>query len=110
MESGKYELFKVTELSEAQQKEADEMSLFVDFADDAAKDKFVKGMFSYESLWHTENANNNNPEYILSRQYVSDSWDYQDMTRYTLMRPNQLEDGLLLLRHRTWLTLTGQAW
>ena len=90
MESGKYELFKVTELSEAQQKEADEMSLFVDFADDAAKDKFVKGMFSYESLWHTENANNNNPEYILSRQYVSDSWDYQDMTRYTLMRPNQL--------------------
>lgn len=90
MNSGKYELFEVTSLSEGQQKEADEMSLFVDFENDAEKEKFVKGMFNYEALWHTENANNDNPEYILCRQYLSDSWDYQDMVRYTSMRPNQL--------------------
>lgn len=90
MDEGNYELFKVTSLTEGQQKEADEMSLFVDFASEAEKDKFVKGMFSYESLWHTANANNDNPEYILCRQYMADSWDYQDMVRYTSMRDNQL--------------------
>ena len=47
-------------------------------------------MFNYEALWHTENANPDNPEYIMTRQYAASSWDYQDMTRYTSMRPNQL--------------------
>ncbi len=90
MDSGKYKLFTVTSLTEGQQKEADEMSLFVDFASEAEKDKFVKGMFNYESLWHTANANNDNPEYILCRQYKADNWDYMDMVRYTSMRNNQL--------------------
>ena len=47
-------------------------------------------MFSYESLWHTENGNPDNPEYVMTRQYTASSWDYQDMTRYTSIRPNQL--------------------
>ena len=31
-----------------------------------------------------------NPEYVMTRQYTASSWDYQDMTRYTSIRPNQL--------------------
>lgn len=91
MDNGGYSLFKINTLSEAQQKEANEMDLYVDFAKYGIdKDKFVKGMFSYEALWHTENGNPDNPEFIMTRQYAASSWDYQDLTRYTSMRPNQL--------------------
>ena len=74
MDKGGFSLFKISSLSDAQKKEAEEMSLYIDFA----------------ALWHTENANPDNPEYIMTRQYAASSWDYQDMTRYTSMRPNQL--------------------
>lgn len=36
------------------------------------------------------NGNPDNPEYIMTRQYTASNWDYQDMVRYTSMRPNQL--------------------
>ena len=91
MDKGGFSLFKISSLSDAQKKEAEEMSLYIDFAEKGIdKDEFVKGMFNYEALWHTENANPDNPEYIMTRQYAASSWDYQDMTRYTSMRPNQL--------------------
>lgn len=91
MDKGGYSLFQINTLSEAQQKEANEMDLYIDFAKlGIDKDKFVKGMFSYETLWHTENGNPDNPEFIMTRQYAASSWDYQDLTRYTQMRPNQL--------------------
>ncbi|MBS6577092.1 RagB/SusD family nutrient uptake outer membrane protein [Parabacteroides goldsteinii] len=91
MDNGGFSLFRISSLSDAQQKEADEMDLYVDFAKfNIDKDKFVKGMFSYETLWHTENGNTDNPEYIMTRQYAASDWDYQDMVRYTSMRPNQL--------------------
>lgn len=91
MDNGGYSLFQINTLSEAQQKEANEMDLYIDFAKlGIDKDKFVKGMFSYETLWHTENGNPDNPEFIMTRQYAASSWDYQDLTRYTSMRPNQL--------------------
>lgn len=91
MDHGGFSLFRITSLNEAQQKEADEMDVFVDFAKYGInKDDFTKGMFSYEALWHTENANPDNPEYIMTRQYTSAGWDYQDMVRYTSMRPDQL--------------------
>ena len=64
------------------------MSIYVYFADEAAKEKFLKGMFNYESLWFTENATVDNPEYILARQYVDP--DQEDWVRYTAMRPTQL--------------------
>lgn len=86
--SGKYSLWRITNLTDAQKKEGEEMSIYVDFADEAAKEKFVKGMFNYESLWFTENATVDNPEYILARQYVDP--DQEDWVRYTAMRPNQL--------------------
>ena len=67
------------------------MELYIDFDKYGIdRDKFMKGMFSYESLWHTENGNPDNPEYVMTRQYTASSWDYQDMTRYTSIRPNQL--------------------
>jgi hypothetical protein len=91
MDNGGFSLFKINQLTEAQQKEADEMALYVDFDKYGIdRDEFVKGMFSYESLWHTENGNPDNPEYIMTRQYTASNWDYQDMVRYTSMRPNQL--------------------
>lgn len=91
MDNGGFSLFRVSQLTEKQQKEADEMSLFIDFDKyNIDKDKFTKGMFSYEALWHTENGNPDNPEYIMTRQYTASSWDYQDMVRYTSIRPNQL--------------------
>ena len=88
MDSKKYSLWRIDKLNEAQQLEADEMSVYVDFADDAAKEKFVKGMFNYESIWYTENATPDNPEYIMARMYLDPSDG--DWVRYTAMRPNQL--------------------
>ena len=77
----------------AQQKEADEMEQYIDFeAKNIDKDKFVKGMFSYECLWHKENANPDNPEYLVTRGYMADDNNY-DWTRYTYIRPSQLISG-----------------
>lgn len=92
MDNGGYSLFRISTLSAAQQKEADEMNLYVDFDKYGIdKDKFVKGMFSFEALWFNENGTVDNPEYIMTRQNAPvSSWDYQDMVRYTSMRPNQL--------------------
>lgn len=48
---GHHSLFRVSSLTTAQQKEADEMDAYIDYAAKGIdKDKFVKGMFSYESL------------------------------------------------------------
>lgn len=91
MDNGGYSLFRVTSLTAEQQKEADEMDLYVDFDKYGIdKDQFVKGMFSFEALWFNENGTPDNPEFIMARQYSPSSWDYQDMVRYTSMRPNQL--------------------
>lgn len=91
MDKGGYSLFRVSSLTAAQQQEADEMSQYIDFEKYGIdKDKFIKGMFSYEALWHAENGNPDNPEYILTCQYAPAGWDYQDMVRYTSMRPNQM--------------------
>lgn len=68
IQEGHHSLFRVTSLNAAQQKEADEMEQYIDFeAKNIDKDKFVKGMFSYECLWHKENANPDNPEYLVTR-------------------------------------------
>ena len=91
MDNGGFSLFTISELSAAQQKEADEMDLFIDFDRlGIDRDKFIKGMFSYEVLWHTENGNPDNPEYVMTRQYTQATSDYEDMVRYTSIRPNQL--------------------
>lgn len=91
MDNGGYSLFRVSTLSDTQKKEAEEMAMYVDFEKYGLdKDAFTKGMFNYEALWHNENGNPDNPEYIMCRQYAPAGWDYQDMTRYTNMRPDQL--------------------
>ncbi|MBF0647397.1 RagB/SusD family nutrient uptake outer membrane protein [Dysgonomonas sp. GY75] len=87
--NGTFSLFKVTSLTPEQEKEAEEMDQYIDFTTlGINKDKYVKGMFSYETLWHTENANPDNPEYIFSRQYaekIQENW-----VAYLTLRPNQL--------------------
>lgn len=94
MTEGGFSLFKISSLNAKQQKEADEMDIYVDFAAlGIDKETFMKGLFSYEALWHTENGNPNNPEYILSHEYMGGNADYADLTRYTSMRPDQLVLG-----------------
>lgn len=90
---GHHDLFRVTTLNAAQQKEADEMDQYIDFsAKGINKDEFIKGLFSYETLWHKANANPRNPEFVLTRQYMADE-NNADWTRYTYMRPSQLVSG-----------------
>lgn len=90
MTEGHYSLFKISSLNEAQQKEAAEMDAYMDYAAKGLdRDKFLKGMFSYEALWFNENANPSNPEYVLTREYMDDSNNY-DYYRYTYFIPMSL--------------------
>ena len=87
IDSGKYSLFKLTSLNAAQEQEAEEMDLYIDFAElGIDKDKFIKGMFSYEALWQGANATPANPEYVLTHEYMGDPNAY-DQYRYTYFIP-----------------------
>lgn len=93
IEEGHHSLFRVESLNEAQLKEAEEMEKYIDFEElGIDKDKFVTGIFSYETLWHSQNANPGNPEYILTREYMADD-NNCDWTRYTYIRPSQMGSG-----------------
>lgn len=91
---GFHDLFHITSLNAAQQKEAQEMEKYIDFDQhpEINKEAFIKGIFSYETLWHAENANPENPEYILTREYMADD-NNNDWTRYTYIRPSQMGSG-----------------
>lgn len=90
---GHHSLFRITSLNAAQLQEAEEMNIYIDFeAKGINKDKFMKGMFSYESLWHNANASPSNPEYILTHEYMADDNHY-DWSRYIYIRPSQLVQG-----------------
>lgn len=95
MESGKYSLFRLTSLNAAQEQEAEEMDLYIDFSESGIdKDKFIKGMFSYEALWQGANATPANPEYVLTHEYMGDPYAY-DRYRYTYFIPMSMsiQDG-----------------
>lgn len=93
IDEDEYSLFKLTTLNAAQQQEADEMDQYIDFvANGIDKDVFTKGLFSYEALWHDENASPSNPEFVLTREYMEDEKN-DDWTRYTYIRPSQLVSG-----------------
>lgn len=93
MELGVYDLFTLNSLNAAQQKEAEEMGQFIDFEDKGIdKEAFIKGLFSYEALWHKENANPSNPEYVLTREYMAND-NNNDFARYMYIRPSQLLRG-----------------
>ena len=87
IQSGKYSLFRVSSLTEPQAQEAVEMNLYIDFEKlGIDKDKFVKGIFSYDGLWQGSNADVSNPEFVLTREYNADSKNY-DAYRYTYFIP-----------------------
>lgn len=87
---GKHSLFRINALNDAQQKEANEMGAYIDYAAKGIdRDKFIKGMFSYESLWFTQNAGPKNPEYIVTREYMGEA-NNNDQSRYTYMIPQSL--------------------
>lgn len=98
MSEGQHALFRVTSLNAAQQKEAAEMDQYIDFAAKGIdKDKFVKGIFSYEGLWQSPNASPDNPEYVVTRGYITTE-SQSDWQRYTYMRPSQLVSGYSSLK------------
>ncbi|MDE5611529.1 MAG: RagB/SusD family nutrient uptake outer membrane protein [Odoribacter sp.] len=84
-------LFRLTApLNAAQQQEADEMDAYIDYeAKGIDKDKFIRGMFSYEALWFDENANPGNPEYVVTREYAPDA-NNNDWMRYTYTIPQSM--------------------
>jgi len=93
MDLNKYALFTVNTLNQAQQKEAEEMNEYIDFNSlGINRDKFIKGIFSYTSLWHLSNATPKNPEYIITREYQGTENNY-DWARYIYIRPSQLVTG-----------------
>jgi hypothetical protein len=90
IDSKQYKLFTITSLNDAQKKEAQEMELYIDFDKlGINRDKFIKGMFSYEALWQGSNASPSNPEYVLTHEYMADANSY-DESRYTYMIPMSL--------------------
>ena len=93
--SGKYSLFKISSLNDAQNKEAAEMDAYMDYeAKGLDREKFLLGMFSYESLWFEENASPTNPEFVVTREYMNDA-NNNDWCRYTYFIPKSLsiKDG-----------------
>lgn len=95
MNSGKYSLFKISSLNDAQNKEAAEMDAYMDYeAKGLNREKFLLGMFSYESLWFEENASPANPEFVVTREYMADA-NNNDWCRYTYFIPKSLsvKDG-----------------
>lgn len=90
---GHHALFRTGNLSIAQMQEAEEMEKYIDFDElGIDRDKFIKGMFSYETLWHKQNANPGNPEFILTREYMEDD-NNSDWSRYIYIRPSQMGVG-----------------
>ncbi len=90
---GHHSLFRVGALNADQLKEAEEMEKYIDFEElGLDREKFVKGIFSYETLWHAANAKPSNPEYILTREYMADD-NNCDWSRYTYIRPSQMGSG-----------------
>ena len=89
----KYDLFKVTSLTDEQQKGMDELESLIDFGSVGIdKETFGLGLYSYEALWQGKNGSTKNPEYILTREYMNDK-NYVDWARYQYVRPSQLVRG-----------------
>lgn len=85
--SGKYALHRLSSLNAAQQKEADEMEAYIDFDQYGIdKEKYLLGIFSYESIWHDSYANPSNAEYVVTREYTEAPNCY-DWARYTYSIP-----------------------
>jgi len=94
---GQHKLFTVSyaNLTEAQRKEAAEMEQFIDFDSlGIDREKFIAGMFSYEGIWTGDNTGTQNPEYIMTHEYMQSSTDEAtDWVRYQYLRPQQLVTG-----------------
>ncbi|MGL4520578.1 MAG: RagB/SusD family nutrient uptake outer membrane protein [Phocaeicola sp.] len=105
-----YDLFKVTSLTDAQKEEAEEMKLYIDFAEKGIdEDAFIKGIFSYEGLWQTGNANANNPEFVLWREYTATANQW-DVNRYTFMIPMSMSKDYGFASYEPMQDLVDAYW
>ncbi|MCS2542599.1 hypothetical protein NXX25_20900 [Bacteroides fragilis] len=98
---GHHSLFRVSSLTTAQQKEADEMDAYIDYAAKGIdKDKFVKVCSVMNHCGTKGNASPANPEYIVTREYMADANNY-DWTRYTILYLNRSLNmtGIVLTNH-----------
>ncbi len=84
-----YELFKISALTEADK--ADDYSKFIDFANDTEKEKFLKGLRSYEQLFW--NKNQKNVEVILEKEYIEESQWWLSSGINTLFLSNNAGGG-----------------
>lgn len=72
MDMNQYSLFKVTSLTSDDYK--DDYSTMVDISTPSKKEKFYKGLRSYERLWRDENKSNS--EVILNQEFIEDNFNY----------------------------------
>ncbi|MDO4229435.1 MAG: RagB/SusD family nutrient uptake outer membrane protein [Capnocytophaga sp.] len=72
MDMNKYSLFVVSSLTTDDY--TDDYSTFLTFANDTEKEKFYKGLRSYEKLFWDENKENS--EVILNSEFIEDSFNY----------------------------------
>lgn len=94
IDSGIYALHKINSLPDGTEKEIAEIEKLVDFSGQGInKERFLKGIFSYRSIWDKENVNADNPECIIVKEYIPGNSSYVDLVRYTSMRPDQMIAG-----------------
>lgn len=91
---GPFDLHKVDAIPAAAAPEVEQLRGLVDFAAlGLDEEAFIRGVYSYRSIWDAENVSPGSPECILVREYLAGNADYTDLTRYTSMRPSQMVDG-----------------
>lgn len=91
---GPFDLHKVEAIPAAAAPEVEQLRGLVDFAAlGLDEEAFIRGVYSYRSIWDAENVSPGSPECILVREYLAGNADYTDLTRYTAMRPSQMVNG-----------------
>lgn len=89
--AGPFDLFTISSLTPEQELEASEIDLYIDYAAHGIdRDRFIRGIFSYEELWQIEHASPDNPEYVFSREYADNVSGQENGVTFTNIRTNQM--------------------
>lgn len=92
--AGPFALHTVSALPDGVSPEVQQLRQLVDF-DKLGLDEeaFIRGVYSYRSIWDGDNVSPGSSECVLVREYMGGNADYSDLTRYTSMRPQQMVNG-----------------
>lgn len=92
--AGPFALHSVSAVPDGNAPEVAQIKQLVDFeALGLDEEAFVRGVYSYRSIWDADNVVTGSPECILIREYMGGNEDYADLIRYTNMRPQQMVLG-----------------